>query len=87
MFLYILGLLFYNHMVMSVHLSIGNNEEDEKTKLLVKWNFILKYWFMLAMRMKVIKLTVMLKERVKKVNDVCSELFCILFSLLLIMNK
>jgi len=25
-------------MVMSVHLSIGNNEEDEKTKLLVKWN-------------------------------------------------
>jgi len=72
---------------MSVHLSIGNNEEDEKTKLLVKWNFILKYWFMLAMRMEVIKLTVMLKERVKKMNNVCSELFYILFSLLLCVNN
>ena len=41
-FLYILRLLFCNHMEMSVHLCIGNNGEYEKTKLLVLGNFILK---------------------------------------------
>ena len=35
-------LLFCNHMVMSVHMSIGNNGEYEKTKLLVQENSILK---------------------------------------------